>query len=135
MDLLTMARELGFAIQNDPDYIDFRIKEQNVECDKELQQNIKEFNLKKSEINSAISESNSDTAKIDKLNSEIGALYQKIIGNDNMSEYNKSKEIFSKKLQKVSFIINKSAEGSDPYTIEVEDDSCTGSCSTCGGCS
>ena len=136
MDLITMARELGFAIQNDSDYIDFKIKEQDVECNEELQKIIKDFNLKKSEINTEISKDNSDTSKIDKLNSEIGTLYQQMVNHKVMKAYNESKEMFSKKLQKVSFIINKSAEGADPYSIDVNDESsCSGSCHTCGGCS
>ena len=135
MDVITLARELGFAIQNDSDYIDFKIKEQNVECNEELQNIIKEFNLKKSEINEEISKNNSDTSKIDSLNNEIGALYQKMISNEVIKAYSNSKEVFSKKLQKVSLIINKSAEGIDPYSIDIDDDEgCSGSCQTCGGC-
>ena len=136
MDLITMARELGFAIQNDSDYIDFKIKEQDVECNEELQQIIKDFNSKKAEINNEISKESSDTSKIDKLNSEIGDLYKKMVNHKVMKSYNESKEAFSKKLQKVSFIINKSAEGTDPYSIDISDESsCSGSCQTCGGCS
>ena len=136
MDVITLARELGFAIQNDPDYIDFKIKEQNVECSEELQEIIKEFNLKKTEINNEISKNDSNTAKIDTLNSEIGSLYQKMINHEAMKKYNESKLMFSKKLQKVSFIINNSAEGTDPYSLDIEDEeSCTGNCQTCGGCS
>ena len=135
MDVITLARELGFAIQNDPDYIDFKIKEQNVECNEDLQQTIKEFDFKKLEINNEISKNSTDTSKIDKLNSEIGALYQKMVNHEVMKKYNESKMMFSKKLQKVSLIINKSAEGTDPYSIDVEDEEdCTGNCQTCGGC-
>ena len=43
---------------------------------------------------------------------------------------------FNKILQKISLVINKSAEGIDPYMIEVSDENndCTGSCDTCAGC-
>ena len=51
MEILTLARELGHAVQQSEEYIDFRIKEQNVECDAELQKEIEEFNLKKVSIN------------------------------------------------------------------------------------
>ena len=50
MEILTLARELGHAVQQSEEYIDFRIKEQNVECDAELQKEIEEFNLKKVSI-------------------------------------------------------------------------------------
>ena len=74
MDIITLARELGAAIQQDELYIDYKIKEQNIECDSELQKNIKDFNSKKSEINIEISKDNADSQKIDKLNSYIGEL-------------------------------------------------------------
>ena len=37
MDIINLARELGNAIQKDEEYIDYKIKEQNVECDEKLQ--------------------------------------------------------------------------------------------------
>ena len=135
MDLISLARELGFAIQNDPDYINYKIKEQNVQCDKELQNTIEKLNLKKVDINNEISKENPNTEKIDKLNEEIGILYKEMVSNQKMKEFNDSKNVFSEKLQKVSIIINKSAQGEDPFLIDVDtDSSCTGSCSTCGGC-
>lgn len=135
MDLISLARELGFAIQNDPDYINYKIKEQNVQCDKELQNTIENLNLKKVDINNEISKENPNTEKIDKLNEEIGILYKNMVENQKMKEFNDSKNVFSEKLQKVSTIINKSAQGEDPFLINVDSDtSCTGSCSTCGGC-
>ena len=48
MDIITLARELGAAIQQDELYIDYKINEQNVECDMELQKTIEDFNSKKS---------------------------------------------------------------------------------------
>lgn len=137
MDIITLARELGAAIQQDELYIDYKIKEQNIECDSELQKNIKDFNSKKSEINIEISKDNADSQKIDELNSSIGELYQKITQNFKMEEYNEAKRKFDDRLQKVSFIINSASAGQDPYSVDVNDDtsSCTGSCQTCNGCS
>lgn len=137
MDIITLARELGAAIQQDELYIDYKIKEQNIECDSKLQKNIKDFNSKKSEINIEISKDNADSQKIDELNSSIGELYQKITQNFKMEEYNEAKRKFDDRLQKVSFIINSASAGQDPYSIDVNDDisSCTGSCQTCNGCS
>ena len=137
MDIITLARELGAAIQQDELYIDYKIKEQNVECDMELQKTIEDFNSKKSEINIEISKDNADSQKIDELNSSIGELYQKITQNFKMEEYNEAKQKFDDRLQKVSFIINSASAGQDPYSVDVNDDtsSCTGSCQTCNGCS
>ena len=66
-EVIEFARQLGSAIQRDSDYIDYKIKQQNVECDENLQKMMKEFNLKKSEINEEISKENTNQNKIDKL--------------------------------------------------------------------
>ena len=135
-NLIDMARELGREIQANEEYIDFRIKQQNLDCNAEIQEYLKNFNSKKNEINQEISKENCDNTKIDLLNKEIAEIYKNINSNPVMIEYNLSKERFNKILQKISLVINKSAEGIDPYMIEVNDDhnDCTGSCYSCEGC-
>ncbi len=136
MDLIMLAREIGAAIQQNEDYIDYKIKEQNVGCDQELQKMIEELNLKKFSINNEISKENTDQAKIDELNSTIGELYGKIMQNETMKSYNEAKQKFEEILKKVSFIINSAALGQDPYTAELENEAgCVGNCSGCSGCS
>ena len=136
MDLITLAREIGAAIQQNEGYIHYKIKEQNVECDKELQSMIEELNLKKVAINSEISKETVNHEKIDELNTVIGELYNKIMQNETMKTYNEAKRKFEETLRKVSFIINSAALGQDPYTVDPESESgCTGSCSGCSGCS
>jgi len=134
-DIINLAREIGFAIQNNSDYIEFKIKEQNMNCNKDLQKTLEEFNLKKAQINLEMSKAEANSEKIDQLNKEVGELYSTIISSRDMKEYNKAKEKFDKLLQKISLIINKSAEGQDPYSISVQEyEGCQGSCTTCNGC-
>ncbi|MBQ2672183.1 MAG: YlbF family regulator [Clostridia bacterium] len=135
MDLITLSKNLGAEIQKSDEYLEYKIREQNVECDKDLQKLIETFNLKKVAINEEISKSEADHKKIDKLNSEISSLYSKIMENETMKEFNKSKEKFENTLRKINYIITASAGGQDPYTINTDDvSSCTGSCSGCSGC-
>lgn len=135
MEILTLARELGHAVQQSEEYIDFRIKEQNVECDAELQKEIEEFNLKKVSINNEISKENVNQEKIDKLNNEISELYSQIMENETMQKFNDSKQKFESVLRKINLIISGSAAGQDPEAIDVTaEDSCGGNCSSCGGC-
>lgn len=135
MDILTLAREIGAAIQISEEYITYRMHEQAVECDDGLQAIIEKFNLKKAEIGAEISKTDSDKEKLDKLNAEIGELYKTIMDNDNMKKFNTSKQEFDNVLNKISHIITESARGADPYKIEAGDlAGCTGSCETCGGC-
>ncbi len=135
MDLINLAKNLGAEIQKSDEYIKYKINEQNVECDKDLQALIEEFNLKKVSINEEISKEKVDHERIDKLNSEISTLYTKIMENKTMKEFNKSKEEFESTLRKINYIITASAGGQDPFTVNTEElSNCTGSCSSCSGC-
>ena len=135
MDIINLARELGSAIQQNEEYIDYKIKEQNVECDEKLQKTIEEFNLKKVSINNEIGKSEVDQKKIDELNESIGELYNQIMQNETMKAYNDAKQKFETTLRKVSLIINSSAQGENPYMVDVESESsCAGNCSSCSGC-
>lgn len=135
MDIINLARELGSAIQQNEEYIDYKIKEQNVECDAKLQRTIEEFNLKKVSINNEIGKSEVDQKKIDELNESIGELYNQIMQNETMKAYNDAKQKFETTLRKVILIINSSAQGENPYTVDVESESsCAGNCSSCSGC-
>ena len=55
------------------------------------------------------------------------------MSNQSMIGYNEAKDRFDALLNRVLTIIRKSAEGEDPDTADLTP-SCTGSCSTCGGC-
>lgn len=135
MDLINLAKEIGAAVQQSEEYINYKIAEQNVECDKELQKIIEKFNLKKAHINTELSKENVNKEKTNALNAEIGELYEKITQNKTMQAYNLAKSAFEETLSKVSLIINSAAQGLDPYTVDTEtSDSCSGSCSGCSGC-
>lgn len=135
MDIINLARELGSAIQKDEEYIDYKIKEQNVECDEKLQKTIEEFNLKKVSINNEIGKDEVDQKKIDELNESIGELYSEIMQNETMKVYNEAKQKFESTLRKVSLIINSAAQGEDPYTVDIaSESSCVGNCNSCSGC-
>lgn len=135
MDLINLAKNLGAEIQKSDEYTEYKIKEQNVECNKELQEMIENFNLKKASINEEISKEEVNHETIDKLNAEISDLYSKIMGNETMKKFNISKEKFENTLRKINYIITASASGQDPYTVNTDElSSCTGSCSSCSGC-
>lgn len=134
-EILNLAREIGAAIQRSDEYIAYRMNEQKVECSKELQETIEKFNSKKAEINAELSKENPDQKKMDELNSEIGELYRKITNDKDMKDFNEAKSVFDDMLGRVSYLISECAKGEDPYKVEIPDaESCTGSCSTCGGC-
>ncbi len=134
MDVISLARELGAAVQADPRYSRYVQARDLNDKDEELQKLINEFNLGRMQLNQEMSrKENKDDAKISELNQKIRALYAQIMTNKNMSEYNEAKGEMDKMLDQINNIITLSANGDDPMTCPAEHQ-CSGSCATCGGC-
>ncbi len=133
MDAITLARELGKAIQQDQRYIDFRQAEKTNDEDLELQKMIAEFNNVKTELNAQMSKSEKDSDKIKELDEKFKTLYNDIINRPDMLVYNEAKTKLDKVLSFVNQIIIGSVNGENPDEIE-EQVGCTGSCSGCSGC-
>ncbi len=133
-DIIELAREIGRQLQKDENYIKFQLAKQATEDDEELQNLIGEFNLKRMAISNEVSKADRDEEKLQKYNQEMRSAYAKIMSNENMINYNDSKEALDLILARVSAIIQKSSEGEDPDTADYTPSACSGSCETCGGC-
>lgn len=134
MDIITKARELGKAIQQEESYIMLAEAQKKADADALLQELIGDFNLKRMAINNEASKSDRDQDKLTKLNDEMREVYSKIMSNENMVAYNDAKEKFDVIATRVLSIIQQSAEGADPETADYTQSSCSGSCASCGGC-
>ena len=132
-NIIEKARELAKLIQADPSYKALNDAREKNDNDAELQDLIGKFNLKRIELNQAMSESERDQDKINAADAELKEIYQKIMTNENMIAYDKATNELSLIVNKVSRIISGAANGEDPDTIDTEA-SCTGSCSSCSGC-
>lgn len=131
--IIEKTRELAKLIQADPAYknlIDAREKNDN---DAELQDLIGKFNLKRIELNQAMSEAERNQDKINAADAELKEIYQKIMSNENMIAYDKATNEMALIMNKINRIISGAANGEDPDAIDTEA-SCTGSCSSCSGC-
>ncbi len=133
MDLIALTRQLGHAIQEEKAYKDLQTAKLAADNDKELQDLIGEFNLKRMAINNEACKEDRDEEKLRELNTEMRDIYTKIMSNENMNAYNTAKTDLDTILQRVLAIITQSADGEDPDTTDFSE-SCTHDCSTCGGC-
>jgi cell fate (sporulation/competence/biofilm development) regulator YlbF (YheA/YmcA/DUF963 family) len=133
MDLIALARQMGHAIQEEKAYKDLQIAKTTADNDKELQDLIGEFNLKRMAINNEACKEDRDEEKLRNLNTEMRDIYTKIMSNEHMTAYNNAKTDLDTVMQRVIAIITQSAEGEDPDTTDYSA-SCTHDCSTCGGC-
>ncbi|MCD7785161.1 MAG: YlbF family regulator [Oscillospiraceae bacterium] len=133
MDVIQLTRELGKAIQADErysNYIRARVANDN---DTELQSLIEQFNHGRVILNNEVSKAERDENKIEELKTSVGELYSRIMKNEHMSAYNDAKNEMDELLRRITTIISMSANGEDPETCDMNH-SCTGNCSSCGGC-
>lgn len=135
MDIIEKARELGKLIQQEESYIALQKAQADADADMELQNLIGDFNMKRMSINNEASKKDKDSDKLALLNSQMREDYSKIMSNTNMIAYNEAKDAFDMVANRVLAIVQQSAEGADPETADYSTSSCSGSCSTCGGCS
>lgn len=134
MDIIEKARELGKLIQQEESYIALQKAQADADADMELQNLIGDFNMKRMSINNEASKKDKESDKLALLNSQMREDYSKIMSNKNMIAYNEAKDAFDMVANRVLAIVQQSAEGADPETADYSTSSCSGSCSTCGGC-
>lgn len=134
MDIIEKAIELGKLIQQEESYIALQKAQADADADMELQNLIGDFNMKRMSINNEASKKDKDSDKLALLNSQMREDYSKIMSNKNMIAYNEAKDAFDMVANRVLAIVQQSAEGADPETADYSTSSCSGSCSTCGGC-
>ena len=112
MDCIDLFKRAAMALQTDPRYLALDQARKANDKDEELQNLIGEFNLARMDLNNEISKSERSDERIAELNTKVNDLYGKIMADEGMTAYN----------------------GGDPMTVQEPSESCTGSCSTCGGC-
>ncbi|MBQ6830374.1 MAG: YlbF family regulator [Clostridia bacterium] len=132
--LLELAKDLGHEIQRDPRFIRTQMAQAAADEDKELQDMIGEFNLKRMALNAEASkeEAEQDKEKVMQLNAELREVYARVMANESMAEYQAAKTELDTVINGIGAIINMAAQGLNPD--DYEEHNCSGNCSSCGGC-
>lgn len=133
-NIIKSVRELGKAIQADETFKAYIAAKLDADNDEALQNAIGEFNLVKMQISEETQKEDKDEAKLQELNVQLRKCYADIIANEKMQKYNNANQLYSGLINKVYAILEMCCNGEDPETCEPEEHSCSGSCSTCGGC-
>jgi cell fate (sporulation/competence/biofilm development) regulator YlbF (YheA/YmcA/DUF963 family) len=135
MTVIEMARELGKKIQQEESYIALTNAQKAVEEDDELQEKIAEFNMKRYELTQEITKPERDDKKIEELDKVVHELYEVATNHEKLVAYNDAQDEFNEMFEYVLHIIQMSATGDDPDTIQrPEQGGCSGDCGSCGGC-
>ena len=132
MDIIKLTRQLGAELQKDERYIAFSKASEANDKDEALQNQIGEFNIARAELDRVLSSEDADQAKIDEFNAKLGEIYRQIMSNPLMEEYNKARTDLDALIGEITGILAMCANGADPETCEPS--SCSGNCSSCGGC-
>lgn len=135
MDIIEMTRELGKALQNDDRYIAYNLAKQVNDNDKELNEDIGRFSELRSQLTNAVSAEDKDTDLIKQLDEDIKSTYQKIMSNKNMIVFQAAQKALEDLVNNINQIISMCANGEDPDTCQPSTGGCSGSCSSCAGCS
>lgn len=131
--IVSMAREIGKLLQEEECYKKMESERIASDADKELQDLIGEFNLKRIAINEEGMKKDRNQEKIQNFNNEMREIYGKIMQNEHMIAYNEAKSELDKIVGRVAAIITNSANGEDPETTDVHQ-GCSGDCSGCSSC-
>ncbi|MDE6833510.1 MAG: YlbF family regulator [Ruminococcus sp.] len=132
-NIIRLTRELGKALQQDDRYIAYALAKQVNDEDEELQSEITRFDELRAEMRNAMSVENPDFDRINAIDKETKALYQKIMSNPHMIVFNSTQKALEKLVSDMNQIITMCANGKDPETCEIPE-GCAGNCSACGGC-
>ena len=115
---------------------DFRVLDENgneIEL-KDDEDAMDTFNLARMDLNNEIGKPERSDERIAELNQKVNDLYGKIMADEGMVAYNEAKRDCENLVNYIDAIINTAMNGGDPMTVQEPSASCTGSCSTCGGC-
>ena len=134
MDCIDLFKRAAMALQTDSRYLALDQARKMNDSDEELQNMIGEFNLARMDLNNEIGKSERNDARIAELNEKVNTLYGQIMNDEGMIAYNEAKRECEAVVNYIDAIINAAMNGGDPMAVQEPSASCTGSCSTCGGC-
>ena len=133
--ILELTKDLAHEIQMDERFVRVQLAQQAADADEVLQTLIGDFNLKRMALatETAKDDDKKDADKMKQLDEELRALYAEVMANENMKAFNAAKAGMDEMMNGVSRILTLAAQGVDPDSADMEA-SCSGNCSSCGGC-
>ena len=134
MDIMEMTRELGKALQQDDRYTAYMLAKQANDNDAELQEDIAHFEDLRLNLGTAMSSEEPDSDEIKALDSELKAVYKKVMSNPRMMVFSGAQQALEKLVTNMQQIIQLCANGEDPDTCQIPEAGCSGSCASCAGC-
>ena len=134
-DFIAELKKLCVQLQKEDVAVYFEQAKKMNDMDQELQDLIGKFNLARFNYNIETNKQEGrDEAVIAGYENEINELYTQIMENDSMVAYSEAKTDVDRLMQHAQAVITCVFNGGDPMLVELPDEGCTGSCSSCSGC-
>lgn len=125
--VIEIAKQLATEIKQDERLTEYNLLKDKLDADSEVQALIGEFGLKRAALTHEMEKGGEDKEAIDRFTAEMKEAYAKIMSHPLMQEFNEKKQALDEVLNQVNSIIATAVNGEEQH-------SCSGSCSTCGGC-
>ena len=128
VEIIEKAKELGLLLKDSVIVKEYIAAKAEYESNREIQELLGQFNLHKMSISMLSNQENPDEERIAEHETKLHEVYDKIMESDLMTA-------FQEKSQKVDTIIGNINSILNLYVSGGNSNGCSGSCSTCGGCS
>ena len=134
MTVIEAARELGKAIQADERYAKLMTAKEANDKDDALNALIGKLNLIQMSYQ-VEAEGEANEEKMSAYDKEFREVYTEVMCNENMKNYENARQDVDDMMNYVMQLLSMVVNGEDPATCDpAAQASCSGSCSTCGGC-
>jgi len=134
-DIKQLTRALASALQLTPEYVRFVEAQETNDADEALGEQLRELELVRMQYrHEAAKQDAADAGIMETYNTKFEALYDQIMGNENMQEHKEAAEGLNALLQWMTGVLQGCAQGQDPATFEPEQPGCGGKCGSCSGC-
>lgn len=132
-----LTRNLAAALQLTPAYARFVAAKEHNDADASLAELMRKIELVRMQYqHEAAKGEAADDEVMGGYDVKFHEMYDAIMANENMQEYQIAADAMDKLLQRVIGILTGCAQGEDPATYEPEQEhsGCGGSCGGCNGC-
>ena len=134
MTVIEAARELGKSIQADERYLILKAAKEANDKDDALNALIGKLNLIQMSYQ-VEAEGEANEEKMNQYDKEFREVYTEVMLNENMKKYEEARQDVDDMMNYVMQLLSMVVNGEDPATCDpAAQASCSGSCSTCGGC-
>lgn len=127
--VLNQAEQLAEAILESEEYIAMRLAEQAAMKDEKATQLIAAYTEKRQKVEGLLANANMDHGALAEAGAELENVEHALDENEVIAHMRHTNEAFAVMMKKVNSIIKYVVTGEND-----EEEGCSGSCSTCGGC-